>query len=185
MLLSAVIAVWAASCGPASNQPCTKGTLLEKAQMCSDRDSLGFAQEFNSGTFIGTRPIETLAVFNGGLEDLSISAIEYLGDSEFKVTTSWDDNLQDGVIPPVKVRQSYVVQPDGGLLIPAANPNDPPFRMAAVITVEFAPTAAKRYTGKLNVTSNAQNFPLKTFDVSGCGVPSDGGASPCYRDGGM
>jgi hypothetical protein len=24
---------------------------------------------------------------------------------------------------------------------------------------------------------------MKTFEISGCGVPTDGGTSPCYRGG--
>lgn len=48
-----------------------------------DRDSIGFGQEFGSGTFIGTKPQESLILWNGGLEKLFISSVQLTGDREF------------------------------------------------------------------------------------------------------
>ena len=50
----------------------------------------------------------------------------------------------------------------------------------AFIEVRFKPTQAKAYTASLIITSSAQNVPVKTLAISGCGVPTDGGTSPCY-----
>jgi len=138
---------------------CDPDSLLQKPQLCADRNSLGFAQEFNSGTYIGTKPVENLAIRNGGIEDLRIDAVATSGDSAFKYTYSWEA--------------------DGGTL-----PTNVKGTTTAFIQVEFAPTQAKRYTGSITITSNAENAPQKIFEVSGCGVPADGGASPCYGDGG-
>ena len=50
--------------------------------------------------------------------------------------------------------------------------------------VVFAPTEARLYTGKIVVLSSGGRSPSLEFELSGCGVPADGGTSPCYRDGG-
>jgi len=142
--------------------PCAGDSLLQRPQLCPDRDSLGFAQEFGSGTFIGTKPVENLAIRNGGIEDLTLSAVATTGDPAFKFSASWDDTPGDNDIPGISVKGNTTV----------------------FIQVEFAPTQAKQYTASVTVTSNAENSPQKVFQVSGCGVPADGGASPCYRDGG-
>lgn len=154
-----VVGAWACGAPP---KACDPDALLDKAQLCSDRDSLGFAQEFGSGTFIGQAPIESLAIRNGGIADLSLMTITTTGDSEFKYTASWDDMPTDTTIPSTSVKGNKSV----------------------VIQVAFSPKAAKAYSGSITISSNAQNFPSKTFNVSGCGVPTDGGTSPCYRDGG-
>ena len=162
VIISAALLVsgmWA--CGPAP-KACAADTLLDKAQLCSDKDSIGFAQEFGSGTFIGQAPIESLAIKNGGLEDLTISSVTTTGDAEFKYTASWDDNTTDNVIPPTTVKGNKSV----------------------VIQVSFAPKTNKQYSGSVTINTNAQNSASKTFTISGCGVPTDGGTSPCYRDGG-
>lgn len=128
--------------------------LTPAAQACADRASLGFAQEFNSGTFIGTSAQETLTIRNGGIADLNISAASFSGDSAFMFST----------------------QPE----VPAAIKGNKTFYMRVL----FAPTEAKAYSGKITVQSNAANAPSLEFTVSGCGVPADGGTSPCYGDGG-
>ena len=163
LILSAVVGIVVvfAACGKAPGV-CDPDALLQKPQLCSDRDSLGFAQEFNSGTYIGTKPTEVLKIRNGGIEDLKIDAVATAGDSAFKYSASWDDNLTDNTIPATSVKGNTSV----------------------FIQVEFAPTQAKQYTGSITVTSNAENAAQKVFQVSGCGVPTDGGATPCYRDGG-
>ena len=130
--------------------------LTKEAQSCPDRGSLGFSREFGSGTFIGRQPQETLSIRNGGIADLTISTANYTGDSAFKVTT------EPTMLPAtIKGNKSFYVR------------------------VVFAPTEARLYTGKLTVQSNGENAPSQEFEISGCGVPDDGGTSPCYRDGGM
>lgn len=144
-----------AACGKAP-VVCDGETLTTNAQACSDRTSLGFAREFNSGTFIGTKPIDTIAIRNGGAQDLTITSANLSGDSAFTLVT------EPAELPAtIKANKAFYLQ------------------------VTFAPTAAKLYTGKIVVESNAENGATKEFGLSGCGVPTDGGASPCYRDGGQ
>jgi hypothetical protein len=133
---------------------CDGDYLDKQAQVCADRGSLGFAREFGSGTFIGQKPQDTLSIKNGGIANLNISSATFSGDSAFTLTT-------EPATPAVIEGNKY-------------------FYMRVV----FAPTEAKLYTGKITVQSDGKNFPTKEFEVTGCGVPTDGGASPCYRDGG-
>ncbi len=146
-----------AACGKAP-KVCDPDSLLSKAQLCTDRDSLGFGQEFGSGTFIGTDVPESLSIRNGGIAPLNISAVTTSGDSQFRYIASWDDNSTDGMIPATTV----------------------PGNKTVFIQVFFKPTQAKAYTGSLVITSDAENAPTKTLAVTGCGVPTDGGTSPCY-----
>jgi hypothetical protein len=143
------------SCGPAP-VACEGEDLTSSAQACADRGSLGFAREFGSGTFIGQKPQDTLSIRNGGVSDLVITSANYSGDSAFKLTT----------------------EPTS---LPATIKGNKYFYMRVV----FEPTEAKLYTGKITVQSNGEKSPSVEFDISGCGVPTDGGTSPCYRDGGM
>lgn len=140
-----------AACGKAP-MVCDADNLTEAAQLCTDRDSLGFAREFGSGTFIGASPQDSLLIRNGGLADLSISSATLSGDSAFTLTTE-----------PAS--------------LPATIKGNKYFYMRVV----FSPREARLYTGKITVQSNAANFPGKEFELSGCGVPTDGGVSPCYR----
>ena len=134
---------------------CTGDYLDTVAQACADRGSLGFSQEFGSGTFIGFRPQDTISIKNGGLTDLTITSANFSGDSAFTVTT------EPTALPAVIKGNKY-------------------FYMRVV----FAPTEARLYTGKITVLSNGQVSPSRDFALSGCGVQQDGGTSPCYRDGG-
>lgn len=143
------------ACGKAP-VACDGDTLMEAAQACADRESLGFAREFGSGTFIGAKPQETLSIKNGGIADLNITSANLTGDSAFSLTT------EPATLPATIAGNKY-------------------FYMRVV----FAPTEARLYTGKITVLSNAENAPSREFEVTGCGVPNDGGVSPCYRDGGL
>lgn len=142
-----------AACGKAP-MVCDADNLTEAAQLCSDRDSLGFAREFGSGTFIGAAPQDSLLIRNGGLADLSISSATLTGDSAFTLTT------EPASLPATVKGNKY-------------------FYMRVV----FAPTQAKLYTAKISVQSNAANFPSKDFELTGCGVPTNGGTSPCFGGG--
>ncbi len=144
-----------AACGKAP-VVCDGESFTKSPQACPDRASLGFAQEFGSGTFIGTSVPEPLRIQNGGTDDLNISAVTFSGASAFTVSTS------PTTLPAaIKGKQNFF------------------------INVIFAPTEAKAYAGTITVQSNAENTPSLTFNLSGCGVPTDGGTSPCYRDGGL
>lgn len=135
------------SCGqPTNPMPCDGETLMSTPHLCPDRGSIGFALEFNSGTFIGTKPQESLRLTNGSTANLDITAISYSGDPAFTYDTS----------------------PDAIPATIAGNKN-------MLVRVVFAPTEARRYTGKLTVQSNAANGAERTFDITGCGVPVDGG----------
>ncbi len=134
---------------------CTGDYLDKPAQACADRLSLGFSREFGSGTFIGQRPQDTLSIKNGGIEDLKITSANLSGDSAFTLTTE-----------------------------PASLPADIKGNKYFYMRVVFAPTEARLYTGKIVVQSNGALSPSREFELTGCGVPADGGTSPCYRDGG-
>ncbi|MHB8875317.1 MAG: Ig-like domain-containing protein [Myxococcaceae bacterium] len=64
---------------------CGKESLPQKPQLITDRDSIGFGQEFGSGTYIGTKPQESLLIENKGLEDLVITSISPSGDTEISI----------------------------------------------------------------------------------------------------
>ncbi len=143
-----------AACGKAP-VACDGESLTNAAQACPDRASLGFAQEFNSGTFIGTSVPEAIRIQNGGIADLNITSATFSGDTAFTLST------EPATLPAtIKGNKNFFIR------------------------VLFAPTEARLYTGKITVQSNAELSPSLEFDVSGCGVPTDGGTSPCYRDGG-
>lgn len=128
-----------------------------KAYSCADRASLGFAQEFGSGTYIGQKPQETLSVRNGGAVDLDVSEVSFSGDSAFTMTVE--------PTAPASIKGNKYIY----------------------ARVVFAPTEARAYSGTITMKSNAANADggVQTFEVTGCGVPTDGGTSPCYRDGGQ
>ncbi len=154
----ALVGIIASGCGKAG-AACTKDSLLDLPQLCPDREGLGFAQEFGTGTPLGRRDTESLLLRNGGLKNLDISSVTTSGDSAFQFTSSWDQTPNDNRI-------------DGTSIAP---------NKTGVIQVEFRPTEGKAYTATLTVQSNAANAPNKVFQISGCGVPTDGGTSPCYR----
>jgi hypothetical protein len=135
---------------------CDGDSLSSAAQVCSDRDSLGFGLEFGTGTRIGTAPQDSLTIRNGGIADLTITSADLSGDNAFKLTT------EPAVVPAtIKGNKNFFMR------------------------VVFAPTEARRYSAKIVVQSNGENFPSKEFTLSGCGIPTDGGTSPCYLDGGL
>jgi hypothetical protein len=142
---------------------CAKGFYQSTPYLCPSVDSLGFGQEFNTGTPIGTKPPQTINVRNNGTVPMEVTAATLAGDKEFSLNVSWE-------------------APDGGFGtgVPATiNGGKNLF-----LQVIFAPTQAKLYTGSLTVTNNSSNAPMKVFGLSGCGIPTDGGTSPCYADGG-
>ncbi|MBL8910713.1 MAG: hypothetical protein JNM17_08435 [Archangium sp.] len=144
-----------AACGKPA-VPCEPDALTQNPQVCPDRDSLGFRREFGSGTLIGQKPQESLIIRNGGLTDLNVTSVNISGDPAFTMTT------EPATLPTAVKGNKYFY-----------------------IRVIFDPREARLYTGSITMASNAENSPSKTFEISGCGIPADGGTSPCYRDGGM
>ncbi len=153
-----MLAVVSSACGK-SGAACAKDSLLEQAQLCPDRERLGFSQEFGTGTLIGKRDVESLLLRNGGLKNLDISSIATEGDAAFQFTADWDQNPSDNRVDATSIAPNKI----------------------GVIEISFRPTEPKEYLARLTVTSNAQNSPTKVFQISGCGVPADGSQSPCYR----
>ncbi len=167
LLVTGIVAIVVgfAACGKAPVL-CDGDSLLQKAQLCPDRESLGFAMEFGSGTYIGQKPVEALGLRNGGIEDLSLTSVSTAGDPAFKFSGSWAEDAGGG-LPATTVKGNKTV----------------------FVRVEFAPTQARLYTGTLTVASNAENTPNRIFNVSGCGIPPDpktpdGGPVLCNPDGG-
>lgn len=143
---------------------CSGDSLTDKAQVCPDRASLGFGQEFGTGTYIGQKPQDTIDIRNGGIANLNVASATISGDAEFTLSVAY--NKADGTI---------------GTELPGAVPGN----KNLFLRVIFAPTLAKAYSATVTVTSDAENTPTATFPITGCGVPTDGGTSPCYRDGGQ
>lgn len=167
--ISFVILTGFTSCGKPPLLPdggidiCSKDNLQTNPTLCPDRTSLGFGEEFGTGTYIGTKPPETISIRNGGQGALEVSSVQLTGDSAFTMQVSYDapsGGTGTDLPATIKVNKYMFLQ------------------------VVFAPTAAKQYNGTITLTSNAANAPTQTFTLSGCGVPADGGTSPCYRDGG-
>jgi hypothetical protein len=95
---------------------------------------------FAEGTLIGTTRIDTLALTNEGLRELDITDVEETGDAAFTFKL---------VGPlPLKVQGKQMT----------------------FIQVSFTPTAPRKYSGTLTVTSNADNAPSLAIGLSGCGV---------------
>lgn len=188
-LASLLILTGFSSCGKPP-EVCDVGYYLSTPQLCPDVSSVGFGQEFRTGTIIGTRPQNSIDVRNGGTADLVVDSVTRTGDSAFSHDLIY--TLPDG---------------GSGTSVPATIPGG----KHLFLRVVFAPTQAKAYSGKLTVATNSgpesiqrlidvasaggftsvvaanQGQPAGTyvFLLSGCGVPSDGGTSPCYFDGGV
>jgi hypothetical protein len=126
-------------------------TLPEKPQLRTDRDSIGFGQEFGTGTYIGTAPQESLLLENQGIQTLTISAVTPQMDPEFKVEGPVDASGKTTL--------------------------DIPGRGRAFLRVIFTPKIEKTYSGSIIIKSNAENTPEKVITVSGRGLkpPADGG----------
>ena len=113
----------------------------------TDRDSLGFGQEFGSGAFIGTKPTDSIQITNGGLENLEISSATYSGDQAFtaegplKMTLKGKETTFIRVIFTPTAEKLYT----GSLLIVS------------------------------NAESNTKSSPMKTIGISGRGFAPDGG----------
>lgn len=133
-----IILLALAGCGGGDDVKLEKGPFL-----FLDRDSLGFDQEFGSGTYIGTSPLNSLYVENRGDQPLEITEIVNATPPEFALQLP--DEWKDGKI----TLQS---------------------RAHTSIQMQFTPTKEQVYSGKFTIRSNAGNTPDKDVAVSGKGV---------------
>lgn len=118
---------------------------LEKGPfLLNDRNELLFDTEFGSGTYVGATTFNTLSLENRGDEPLTITKVEKTGPGAFTV------RLPDALA--------------------AGNSLTLESRKATFIEVQFKPTQATNYEGKLTITSNAANAPTKDIRLFGKGV---------------
>jgi hypothetical protein len=78
-LITGFIIVGLMACGKQSEDHPEAPTLQ------TDRDSLGFGEEFGQGVWIGTSPQESLLVENLGMQTLHIDHVDKSGDPVFEV----------------------------------------------------------------------------------------------------
>ena len=109
-----------------------------------DRESLGFEQEFGSGTYIGTAPLNALYLENRGDQPLAITAVVNAAPPEF--TLQLPQELTAGQTLTLQSREHTTIQ------------------------VQFKPTKEQLYSGKFTLRTNALNTPDKDIAVSGKGV---------------
>jgi hypothetical protein len=141
-LLFPIITLALAGCGGDDDVKLEKGPFL-----FVDRESLGFDQEFGSGTYLGRSTFNTLYIENRGDEPLELTEVIKAAPSQFKLN------------------------------LPAPLPEEPvrlESRKRAYIEVQFTPTEARVYRGKFTLKSNAANAPLRDIALSGCGIPENG-----------
>ncbi len=116
-------------------------------QIKLDKSSLGFGQEFGSGTYLGTSTYDTLIVMNEGQQDLVINSATKSGDTtgSFTITPNppWPDPI--------------------------------PYNGQGFIRVLFRPRDAGVVTATLTIDSNAENAPSIDIALSGRGMTADGG----------
>jgi hypothetical protein len=137
---------------------CDGDTFGNEPELCPDRSALGFSTEFGAGTFLGTRPVDSIALTNRGLKDLQITKVTYDGEPEFKVKASWSETAVGSDIPATTIK--------GG--------------QKGFLQIEFGPRQPKGYSGLVTIESNATNLPRFAVQLAGCGVPPDGGMTNCY-----
>lgn len=117
---------------------------LEKGPfLLNDRNELLFDTEFGSGTYVGATTFNTLSLENRGDEPLTITGITKTGPGVFVMR-----------LPQELEAGSLTLQS----------------RKTTFIEVQFKPTSATTYEGKLTITSNAANAATKDIRLFGKGV---------------
>lgn len=127
---------------------CGEGDGYELEQgpsLYNDRNELLFDTEFGSGTYVGASTFNTLILENRGDEPLEITEVTKTGPGVF--TVRLPEGLAEGKALRLESRQK------------------------AFIEVQFKPTQATTYEGKLTIKSNAKNAPAKDIRLFGKGVP--------------
>jgi hypothetical protein len=119
--------------------------LPEKPQLITDVDSIGFGQEFGSGTFIGTSAQRSLQIFNGGLTPLNIQSTTMTGNDV----------------------DAFVVEQPLKTMVKGQE--------TTFMRFFFQPKQARVYSATLTIISDAENAPNKQIAISGRGINPDGG----------
>jgi hypothetical protein len=118
---------------------------LEKGPfLLNDRNELLFDTEFGSGTYVGATTFNTLSLENRGDEPLTITEVTKSGSGAFTVR-----------LPQALAEKQPLTLES---------------RKTTFIEVQFKPSAAQNYEGKLTITSNAANAPTKEIRLFGKGV---------------
>ncbi|WP_257453080.1 Ig-like domain-containing protein [Archangium lipolyticum] len=112
-------------------------------QLFVDRDSIGFGQEYGTGAYVNQQISESLYIENTGQQTLEITEVTKSGASQFTMT-----------LPPELAK---------------GEPMRLEYGKRAFIQVDFKPTQAKKFEGKLLIKSNAANAPEKEIAISGVG----------------
>ncbi|MFL5343795.1 MAG: hypothetical protein ACJ8AT_03340 [Hyalangium sp.] len=140
-----IILLALARCGGGDDVKLEKGPFL-----FLDRESLGFGQEFGSGTYIGTAPLNALYIENRGDQPLMLKVVlDSATPAEF--TLQLPPELTDGKALTLQSREHTTIQ------------------------AQFQPTKEQVYTGKFtlyyNKDPNDQNLTQsKDIPLSGKGV---------------
>jgi hypothetical protein len=186
---SLVIVTGFSSCGKAPGV-CDPGVYLDTPQLCSDQASLGFGLEFRTGVTIGTAPQRTIDIRNGGTANLVVESASRTGDGAFRSDLGYElpDGGQGSTLPAtirggdhLFIRVIFTPTqpiPYSGQI--AVRSNAGPEAIGAMLDV----AAASGFTAVLTANRNQPDGGF-VFLLSGCGVPPDGGTSPCYFDGGV
>jgi hypothetical protein len=128
---------------------CGEGDEIELQKgpfLFNDRTALQFDTEFGSGTYVGASTFNTLMIENRGDEPLEITEVIKTGPSEFIVTPP------EGLAPGSPVRLESLKR--------------------AYVQVQFKPSQAKDYTGKLTIKSNSKDAAEKEISLVAKGVPA-------------
>lgn len=134
---------------------CEKESMPQKPQILVDREEVDFGF-----AFVGTKPQESLAIRNGGIEDLEVSSVTVGGDSQFTVAC-----------PPECVEPSEEPFDCRNLKPCAIKGKDRRY-----FRIVFAPAQLKAYSGTITINSNAENAPQKVVNLTGRGAsPADAG----------
>jgi hypothetical protein len=122
------------SCSTTTSEP-----LPDAPKIVIFPDSQSFGSDVGFGTYVGTTPQQSFSIKNMGKQTLVISSVSKSGDSAFSfVGPSVADATADGGVVDSK--------------------------QETFIRVTFAPTAAKTYSGKLTIKSNAATAELIAID---------------------
>ncbi|WP_224242069.1 Ig-like domain-containing protein [Hyalangium gracile] len=134
-----IILLTLAGCGEDDEVKLEKGPFL-----FLDRQSMGFDQEFGSGTYVGASTFNALYIENRGDEPLEITAITKSAPAEFILQVP--SEFTEG--------QKLTLQS----------------RAHTSIQVQFKPSRVQTYDGKFTIQSNARNAPQQDILLSGKGV---------------
>lgn len=139
--LGSLVAVIIPALAACDNQPPPPAA----PQIALDKGSMGFGQEFGTGTWLGTQTTDTLIVMNEGQQDLVIASASKSGDTtgSFIIDSVWNQPI--------------------------------PYNGQGFIRVIFRARDAGVATATMTITSNAENYPTLDVPLSGRGMDRDAG----------